>query len=159
MPTRLYLLAGLLALVVAGGCASTSGPLRPSSASAVHPIAQRVVAEAQALMGAAYRPGGAGPDGFDCSGLVQYLYARYGVQLPRTSARQFTAGEGVSTRRILPGDLVFFRINGRSVSHVGLWLGDGRFLHAPSVGRHVRVDDLDTPYWSRRFAGVRRVIR
>ena len=147
----------LIALLVGAGCASTSGPLVPSRPRAAHPAAQRVVSDAHAFMGVAYRPGGARPDGFDCSGFVQYLYRQQGISLPRTTQAQFKAGTGVSSRRLLPGDLVFFRINGRQVSHVGVSLGDDRFLHAPNVGRHVRVDRLGAPYWARRFAGARRV--
>jgi cell wall-associated NlpC family hydrolase len=104
-----------------------------------------------------YWPGGTRPDGFDCSGFVQYLYRQQGISLPRTTQAQFTAGTSVSSRRILPGDLVFFRNSGRRISHVGISLGDGRFMHAPNVGSHVRIDRLEAPYWARRFAGVRRV--
>lgn len=149
----------LVALMLGAGCASSSGPLVPSRPGAAHPVAQRVVSEAHAFTGVAYRPGGARPDGFDCSGFVQYLYRQQGVSLPRTTQAQFKAGTGVSPRRILPGDLVFFRISGRKVSHVGVSLGDDRFLHAPNVGSQVRVDRLGAPYWARRFAGARRVAR
>ncbi len=157
MLVRCCSIAALVSLTVVAGCASTSGPMVPSRPRAAHPVAERVVTEAHAFMGVAYRPGGARPDGFDCSGFVQYLYRQQGVSLPRTTQAQFKAGTGVSSRRILPGDLVFFRISGRRVSHVGVSLGDGRFMHAPNVGSHVRVDRLDAPYWARRFAGVRRV--
>ena len=140
------------------GCASRSAPLAvPASAGRAHPVGARVVAEAQRFLGVAYRAGGVRPDGFDCSGFVQYLYTRQGVSLPRTAHDQFGAGERVAPRRLLPGDLVFFRTQGRRVSHVGVSLGDDRFVHAPNVGSHVRIDRLNAPYWSRRFAGVRRV--
>lgn len=119
----------------------------------------RVVSDAQAFTGAAYRPGGADPAGFDCSGFVQFLYGRQGLSLPRTAAAQFTVGDRVPPPRIAPGDLVFFRTSGRRVSHVGVALGDGTFLHAPNVGSRVRVDRLEAPYWSRRFVGARRVAR
>lgn len=132
----------------------TAGTARPGSA---HAIATQVVSEAQAFTGTAYRSGGVDPEGFDCSGLVQYLYGRQGIRLPRTAEDQFRAGRRIPTRRIVPGDLVFFRISGRRVSHVGVALGNHRFLHAPNVGSHVRVDRLDAPYWDRRFAGARRV--
>lgn len=122
-------------------------------------MAQRVVADARSFAGTAYRVGGAAPDGFDCSGFVQYLYDRHGIRLPRTARDQFEAGRRVSSDRILPGDLVFFRTSGRRVSHVGVALGDGTFLHAPNVGSHVRRDHLSATYWARRFAGARRVTR
>lgn len=157
MSARYSLPIALACLVSLVGCAARSAPVLPGSAGRAHPAAQRVVSEAHGFMGVAYRPGGVRPDGFDCSGFVQYLYSRQGVSLPRTAHDQFGAGEQVAPRRLLPGDLVFFRITGRRVSHVGVSLGDGRFLHAPNVGSHVRVDRLDAPYWSRRFAGVRRV--
>jgi cell wall-associated NlpC family hydrolase len=147
----------LVGLGVAAGCASTAGPVVPARPGAAHPAAERVVSEDHAFMGVAYRPGGTRPAGFDCSGFVQYLYRQQGNSLPRTTQAQVTAGTCVTSRRILPGDLVFFRISGRRISHVGISLGDGRFMHAPNVGSHVRIDRLEAPYWARRFAGVRRV--
>jgi len=146
------------ALLLASGCAASRGGAGGRVAGPT-PVAARVIADARTFTGVAYRPGGARPDGFDCSGFVQYLYGRQGIGLPRTAADQFDAGTRVSARRIAPGDLVFFRTSGRRVSHVGVALGDGTFLHAPNVGQHVRVDHLDDAYWSRRFAGARRVAR
>lgn len=148
----------LACAVPLAGCASRSAPLSvPSSAGRAHPVGQKVVAEAHRVMGVAYRAGGRRPDGFDCSGLVQFLYGGQGVRLPRTAHDQFGAGQRVAPHALLPGDLVFFRISGRRVSHVGVSLGDERFVHAPNVGSQVRIDRLDAPYWARRFAGVRRV--
>jgi murein DD-endopeptidase len=155
---RSFLLV-LLGLPLVGGCASTSGPFGAVRPAAPGAVATRVVSDAHAFTGTAYRPGGVDPDGFDCSGFVQFLYGRQGIPLPRTAAAQFAVGSKVPAPRIAPGDLVFFRTAGRRVSHVGVALGDGTFLHAPNVGSRVRVDRLAAPYWSRRFAGARRVAR
>lgn len=159
MTLRRSFLVVLTSLALAGGCASASGPYGRSRQAEPAAVALRVVSDAHAFTGAAYRPGGADPDGFDCSGFVQFLYGRQGIRLPRTAAAQFRVGASVATRRIAPGDLVFFRTAGRRVSHVGVALGDGTFLHSPNVGSRVRIDRLAAPYWSRRFAGARRVTR
>jgi cell wall-associated NlpC family hydrolase len=156
---RRSFLVVLASLALAGGCASASGPFAGAPGAAPTSAALRVVSDAHAFTGTAYRPGGADANGFDCSGFVQFLYGRQGIRLPRTAADQFGAGAKVAARRIAPGDLVFFRTAGRRVSHVGVALGDGTFLHAPNVGSRVRMDRLEAPYWSRRFAGARRVTR
>ena len=154
---------------LAGACASTGAVPRPfpeppesatESADAVRGdmLAGDAVADAAlALRGTPYRAAGADPAGFDCSGLVQYVFARQGVAVPRNVAAQFRAGRGVRPDRIRPGDLVFFRIGPREVSHVGIAVGGGRFVHAPSERGTVRVDSLDSPYWAPRYAGARRV--
>lgn len=146
-----------LSLGTAAGCA-TSATRRPTAGPA-SPAAAQVIADARALQGTAYAIGGVSPTGFDCSGFVQYLYGRQGVVLPRTAAQQFRAGTRIAPGRIRPGDLVFFRTSGRRVSHVGVALGDGAFIHAPSAGSRVRIDRLEATYWARRFAGARRVTR
>lgn len=159
MSFRSACLVWVAGLLLAAGCASSRGGVGGRAAGPPTPAAARVIADARSFTGVAYRPGGAQPDGFDCSGFVQYLYGQQGIRLPRTAADQFDAGTRVSASRIAPGDLVFFRTSGRRVSHVGVALGDGTFLHAPNVGQRVRVDHLDDSYWSRRFAGARRVTR
>src|SRR5690606_1411200 len=110
------------------------------------------------LRGVRYRPGGTTPEGFDCSGFVQYVYAQYGVFLPRLARDQFRAGESVPAERLQPGDLVFFETEGNELSHVGIFIGGGRFVHAPNSRSAVRISSLDAPYWRDRFRGVRRVI-
>ena len=94
---------------------------------------------------------GAAPDGFDCSGFVQFLYGQAGVALPRTAESQFSVGRELRARDITAGDLVFFRTEGHRVSHVGIATGDGGFIHAPNARSQVRVDRLDAPYWSDRL--------
>jgi cell wall-associated NlpC family hydrolase len=105
-----------------------------------------------------YRFGGHDPStGFDCSGFVRYVFRHaLGVSLPHNSRRQFSAGTTVERKALRPGDLVFFRTAGKHISHVGIYLDDGRFIHAPSRGEHVRVDSLDESYWANRYAGARR---
>jgi cell wall-associated NlpC family hydrolase len=116
-----------------------------------------VAGDALTLQGTPYRAAGADPSGFDCSGLVHYVFARHGIAVPRSVAEQFRVGRDVDADQLAPGDLVFFRINTRDVSHVGIAVGDGRFVHAPSARGTVRVSMLDAPYWARRYAGARRV--
>jgi cell wall-associated NlpC family hydrolase len=119
---------------------------------------QGVLSKAMTLLGTPYRWGGESPEnGFDCSGLVGYLYRSVlGVDLPRVSRQMATTGQQVERTALVPGDLVFFGRRGR-VNHVGIYVGEGRFLHAPSRGKDVRVDSLTSSYWSGRFMQGRRV--
>ena len=105
-----------------------------------------------------YRRGGRVPTtGFDCSGFVHYVFANVlGLDLPSDSASQFSSGEKIARSDMQAGDLVFFRIHGKRVSHVGIYLGDGQFIHAPTTGERVKVNNLAENYWARRFAGARR---
>ena len=111
---------------------------------------------ALSLQGVPYANGGADTDGFDCSGFVQYVFAQSGVALPRNVREQVEAGREVEGAP-QAGDLVFFAIDGERVSHVGIATGPGTFVHAPSSRGVVRVESLTSPYWSRRYAGARRV--
>lgn len=113
--------------------------------------------QALTLVGRPYRYGGATPAGFDCSGLVHYSFARVGLQLPRETDAQRLVGTAVNGDELAKGDLVFFDQEGRKASHVGIYLGEGRFVHAPSAGGRVRVDRLDSPYWRRHFNEARRL--
>ena len=113
--------------------------------------------EALALVGVAYRPGGAAPaGGFDCSGFTRFVYAGQGHAIPRQTGDQARWGRPVAAAGLSPGDLVFFAPHGRRISHVGIWVGQGRFVHAPKSGLTVRAERLDDPYWSSRYAGARR---
>jgi cell wall-associated NlpC family hydrolase len=107
-----------------------------------------------------YVRGGRDPStGFDCSGFVRYVFAHaVGLHLPSNSAAQFLAGLKVSRKDMQPGDLVFFRTAGRRgrISHVGIYIDNGRFIHSPSRGQSVRVDNLADAYWARHFAGAKR---
>ena len=119
---------------------------------------EQLAAFAMTLRNVRYRSGGRAPKtGFDCSGFVQYVFARtLGVDLPDNSASQFRDGIRVDRGDLRTGDLVFFHIRGKRVSHVGIYLGNGRFIHSPSTGKKVRVDDLRDAYWAHRFAGAKR---
>ncbi|MDR3388565.1 MAG: C40 family peptidase [Rudaea sp.] len=105
-----------------------------------------------------YRRGGRVPaTGFDCSGFVHYVFASaLGIDLPENSVSQFQAGMKIARDEMKTGDLVFFHIRGKRISHVGIYLGEGRFIHSPTTGQRVRVDRLDESYWARRFAGAKR---
>ena len=106
-----------------------------------------------------YHYGGASPDtGFDCSGLVAHVYERaWGLSLPRRTEEQRRIGRAVKRSDLQPGDLVFYNTRNRPYSHVGIYLGDGNFVHAPRAGRRVRVERVESPYWRARFSGARRL--
>jgi cell wall-associated NlpC family hydrolase len=109
------------------------------------------------LRGVAYRNGGSDPNGFDCSGFTQYVFAQHGITLPRDTREQFQVGEKVKLKDVKIGDLVFFHTVATGVSHVGIALNDDEFVHAPSTAGVVRVEHLSSAYWSKRFIAARRV--
>jgi len=121
----------------------------------------RMAAALQALfaVGVRYHYGGNSPDtGFDCSGLVAHVFDRaWGIALPRSTEEQRNVGRAVKRTDLQPGDLVFYNTRNRPFSHVGIYLGDGNFVHAPRPGQRVRVESIDTPYWRARFNGARRL--
>jgi cell wall-associated NlpC family hydrolase len=113
------------------------------------------------FLGIRYRRGGNGPEsgGFDCSGLVKKVFGvSIGLDLPRTSAEIAKVGDKVSKEELVAGDLVFFNTLNRAFSHVGIYLGNSRFLHSPAAGGAVRVENMDIAYWRKRFNGGRRLI-
>jgi cell wall-associated NlpC family hydrolase len=116
--------------------------------------------EAMSLVGIHYKLGGSSPEhGLDCSGLVRYVFREAnGTELPRTSSEISRVGEKVDKKDLQPGDLVFFNTLRRAFSHVGIYLGDNKFIHAPSSGGAVRVDSMDLDYWKARFNGARRIV-
>lgn len=120
---------------------------------------QSVLSRAFALLGTPYRWGGTSPDGgFDCSGLVGYVFRNaLGIELPRVSRDMAQTGAAVERSQLNAGDLVFFSTHSRGVDHVGIYIGEGKFLHAPRTGRDVTVSNLDTGYWSGKFIQARRV--
>jgi cell wall-associated NlpC family hydrolase len=126
----------------------------PGGATSDPGTAALVVAESR--IGAPYRYGGAGPDAFDCSGLVAYAYRQAGITLPRTAAQQYAAVTPVRKRELRPGDLVFFRVNGRSVGHVGIYAGEERFVDAPQTGGTVRIASLEDSWYRERYVGAGR---
>jgi cell wall-associated NlpC family hydrolase len=108
-------------------------------------------------VGVPYRYGGSSPSGFDCSGLVQYVYGKLGVSLLRKSRDMVIMGHQVSIHDLLPGDLVFFRINRSRVSHVGIYIGNNEFVHATKSGHPVRKDNITKPWWQEAFVVGRRL--
>ena len=113
-------------------------------------------------LGIRYRKGGNGPEsgGFDCSGLVKKVFGTaMGLSLPRTATEMAKAGDKVSKKELMPGDLVFFNTLNRAFSHVGIYLGNSQFLHSPSSGGVVRVESMDVSYWRKRFNGGRRLVQ
>ncbi|OFW47352.1 MAG: hypothetical protein A3J29_23300 [Acidobacteria bacterium RIFCSPLOWO2_12_FULL_67_14b] len=112
---------------------------------------------ALSLRGAPYRNGGTNPNGFDCSGLVSYVFGQHGVPVPRETREQFKVGKTVPRDRLEPGDLVFFSTVAPGASHVGIAIGGDQFVHAPSERGVVRVEQLSSQYWASRFVGARRL--
>lgn len=121
----------------------------------------RIAAAVEALVtvGTPYRYGGTSPDtGFDCSGLVAHVYEQaWGLSLPRRTEEQRAIGHPIKLAELEPGDLVFYNTRRRPYSHVGIYLGDGNFVHAPRRGQRVRVESINTRYWRKRFNGARRL--
>jgi cell wall-associated NlpC family hydrolase len=161
----LYFCAFALSIL---GCAGTlqQAPVSVTPRAAPAPIssgqtAERAEALLQALLalGIDYKSGGRSPAlGFDCSGLVVHVYKEaFGVRLPRSAREQSESGRAVSLAEVQAGDLVFYDTQNRPFSHVGIYLGDGRFVHAPKAGSRVRVERMATPYWTSRFNGARRI--
>lgn len=156
----------LLTAALLQGCASRGAvpspfpgaPGPPATAAAErHLDRYTLVQTALSLRGSPYRNGGSDPHGFDCSGFIQYVFGHQGIALPRTVAELFAGSARVRDDEVIAGDLVFFRIGGREVSHVGLLVGGDEFVHAPRENGEVRVERLTAGYWRERFAEVRRV--
>ena len=165
---RIYLAPLLLALAVLTGCAGA--PQSPSvdmshassraAAPAANPIHDDVLFHAFSLVGTPYLWGGSSPDtGFDCSGLINYVFRETaGLSLPRTTAGLNALPQAAPSNDLRPGDLLLFSTKGRNVNHAGIYVGEGRFLHAPSTGGRVRIDDLQASYWQRSYQSARRVL-
>jgi len=134
------------------------GPLQ-SARNAFGGKASELVIQAMGLLGVPYKSGGTSEEkGFDCSGFVRYMYEKsVGLVLPRRAEEQAKVTEEISRSELKPGDLVFFNTLKRTFSHVGIYVGDGKFIHAPRPGKAVRVDDMREAYWQQRFNGARRV--
>lgn len=127
--------------------------------SSVGEKTDQLLGKAMSLLGVPYKRGGTSEEtGFDCSGFVRHIYeTSIGRLLPRRADEQAAATEKIDRKDLSPGDLVFFNTMRRTFSHVGIYIGDGKFIHSPSTGKSVRVDDLREAYWTKRFTGARRV--
>jgi murein DD-endopeptidase len=154
---RSWLAALLLsAAALLGGCASAPQRVAEAPPARIIDIGSLAAANASRLVGSPYRFGGATPAGFDCSGLVYYSFLQAGVSVPRSTELQHRAASPVPLGEARSGDLLFFHLEGK-VSHVGIYLGDGRFVHAPTSGKAVQFASLDLDYYRRHLAGVGRV--
>jgi cell wall-associated NlpC family hydrolase len=171
---RLLLVA--LAATAVSACASTGAVPRPFPLPGSPPASDRpparpspgipnsitadgysISSTALSLRGAPYRNGGIDPAGFDCSGLVKYVFEQHGVAMPREARQQFQVGTPVEPSSLEPGDLVFFTTVAPGPSHVGILVGGDQFVHAPTTNGVVRVESLSSQYWSSRFIGAKRV--
>lgn len=151
------LVAFTAATLVGCGTSPVSGPTYTgdSGHQAVSPTRHEVVRVAGQMIGTPYRYGGNNRKGFDCSGLVQYAYRKAGVDVPRTTASQLAQARVPERRNLLPGDLLFFEIDWQKNRHVGIYEGDGVFIHAPSTGKRVSRASLDNPFWGKRLVATR----
>jgi cell wall-associated NlpC family hydrolase len=166
----LALLLAAVLLVASPSAEATGEPGRPAQPGAMQAQAvegqgaasraAEVVLRSLSMLGVDYKWGGSSPDtGVDCSGLVRFVYeGTIGKVLPRRSVEMSREGEKIDRHELQPGDLVFFNTLRRAFSHVGIYIGNNQFVHAPAKGKQVRVSSLDNSYWSKRFNGARRVI-
>ncbi len=170
MPIKAMFLLAFVGIVT--GCATTP-PLAPDAeprptepAVALPPpslppgLREEIAFVALSLLGKPYAPAGISPEtGFDCSGLVAYVFRQASrISLPRNTFDQARAGAMVPVAALEPGDLVFYNTQAREFSHVGIYLGESRFIHAPSSGGVVRIENMRTLYWASRFNGARRIV-
>ena len=162
---RIYVagLALLLPSLILAGCSTSTR--RPTSPSTIAKFkedtsvgTEGISIAAMGLVGVPYRFGGNTPaGGFDCSGLIVYVYNNAaGIKLPRTVQEMSRAGQTIQNTAPAPGDLVFFNTTGERYSHAGIYVGHGRFVHAPSKGGTVRLDQMTSPYWAARYTEARR---
>ena len=129
----------------------------PDITQSVSYLAGRIISTSMDYLGVPYVFGGTSPYGFDCSGYVQYVFAKAGMELPRTADVQYEVGTPISTTELVPGDLVFFETYTYGASHVGIYVGDGNFIHASS-SRGVTVSSLSQAYYSSHYIGARRIL-
>ena len=149
----------LLLVVLLGAC--SSAPYRsPAGIGSTRPSAElsdQAAGHALGMIGKPYRYGGSSPAGFDCSGLVMYSYRQAGLALPHNTDKQRLAAQPVTVADVRRGDLLFFNQEGKKYGHVGIYVGGGKFVHAPSSGKSVRSDRLDSPYWRKHLSEARRL--
>jgi peptidoglycan endopeptidase LytE len=165
-------LAPALIVLATTACASAGGvprpfptpggwnppPLEASPSPATAALGGYAIAgTALSFRGVPYRNGGSDPSGFDCSGLVWYVFAQNGLRVPRTVDEQYRAGTPIDRSSVGPGDLVFFNTKGAGATHVGISIGGDEFVHAPNTTGEVRVERLGANYWMGRFVGARRM--
>jgi cell wall-associated NlpC family hydrolase len=147
------------ALVRVPARSANQSPLLTLPSQRAAPSQSEMLFQVLSSIGVDYKYGGnSHATGFDCSGLVAHVFREgYGITLPRNTYGQSQVGQPVSAEELQPGDLVFYNTLDRPFSHVGIYLGDGRFIHAPKTGSAVRIENLKSTYWSNRWSGARRV--
>lgn len=140
-----------LSVILAAG--TFAGHSEASSAVA----STQIVSSAKSLVGIKYRFGGTTKAGFDCSGFIGYIYKQNGISLPRTAAGMYSTGKSVKKANLVVGDLVFFNTSGKGISHVGMYIGSGKFIHA-STSKGVQINKLNDPYyWGNKYVGAKKV--
>ncbi|MBI5109976.1 MAG: C40 family peptidase [Rhodocyclales bacterium] len=158
---RLFFLAAVVFVPASHADETVEIPLSPSVSfvDRASASAQDAIDSALDLLGISYRRGGSSPEsGFDCSGFVSHVFREgLGLVLPRSSKEMSKSGEVVGREELKPGDLVFFNTMRSAFSHVGIYLGEHQFVHAPRAGGRVRIEDLRESYWVKRFNGARRI--
>jgi len=150
----------VIAVLAVAGCASTPQKAPVASSGSTRPTAElggQAAATALKMVGKPYRYGGSSPGGFDCSGLVLYSYKQAGFSLPHSTDKQRSLSRGIKLAELRRGDLLFFNQEGKKYGHVAVYVGDGKFVHAPSSGKSVRSDRLDNPYWKKHLSEARRI--
>ena len=172
---RLFGLLPVVMICLLSACATTQSPRKSYESSQTHrledadntemrdlsQVSNEVIFRAISLVGTPYRYGGTQPEtGFDCSGLIGFVFSEAaGLKLPRTTRELIDIDAKVIDRdNLQPGDLVYFNSRGGRVSHIGIYVGEDRFVHSPSTGSVVRIDKLNTPYWTKFYVGAKRVL-
>ncbi|HEY7640290.1 MAG TPA: C40 family peptidase [Steroidobacteraceae bacterium] len=162
MVIRRWCLVGAVAAVLQGCGIEPYRPPQPAALIAPSPaptpsVGDDIALRAISLLGKPYVWGGADLTGFDCSGLVRFIYDQVGIPVPRTAAEQFSAAKRIDLDGLQPGDLLFFRTQGQRISHVAIYTGEGRFVHAPRSGQPVEFRMLDDEYYRAHLAGAGRL--
>ncbi len=150
-PGRVEPLRWLIVVAALLATACTTHP--PTRTEPIRSRGDLIAEVALAQVGQPYRYGGNARDGFDCSGLTRFVHAQQAIVLPRTAALQYSASKRLQLDELVAGDLVFFRMSSRNVDHVGIYVGQGRFVHAPRAGSNVTIGILAEPWFSRHFVG------
>lgn len=154
---RLWLAVLPCLVATLAACSGSPQAPEPTTVRASNETAAKAIDYAKEMLGKPYQYAGDTPQGFDCSGLVKYSYGRAGISMPRDTQSQRRMAMLVSIHALREGDLLFFDQEGKKTSHVGMYLGKRRFIHAPSSGGKVRTDSIDAEFWKKHLIEARRV--
>ncbi|OHD65866.1 MAG: hypothetical protein A2176_03380 [Spirochaetes bacterium RBG_13_51_14] len=146
--------SSLIIITALACCLRAFSPADGADTRPADNLRARIISTAKRYLGTRYNYGGTSTKGFDCSGFVRFVYQENGITLPRSTVDQFKQGKKIEMAVILPGDLVFFRIYGDRISHVGIFVSRSTFIHAPSSGKQVSFADMNIEYWKKNFAGA-----